>query len=102
MQKFSFFTFIKNNSRGASYFKYYKPYLLLILMLIKTSFTLNKLCILGIALKEQFLKNLQRFAKARNKNFFLATKISSLILTLKHKQTALILHKKASILKRII
>jgi len=71
-------------------------------VLIKAGFTLNKLYILSAALKEQFFKNLQRFAKARNKNLFLATKIFSLILTPKYKYIALILYKKASILRRII
>jgi hypothetical protein len=63
-------------------------------MLIKIGFTLNKLYILGVALKEQFFKNLQRFTKARNRDLFLATKISSFILTLEY--------KKASIPRRVI
>jgi hypothetical protein len=66
-------------------------------VLIETGFTLNKLCILGAALGEQFLKNLQRSAKAGNRDLFSTTEISSLILTPKHKQTALIPHEKASI-----
>jgi hypothetical protein len=66
------------------------------------SFTLNKLYILGIALKEKFFKNLQRFTKAGNKDLFSAAKIPSLILMLEHKQTALIPHEKASILGHII
>ena len=71
-------------------------------MLIETSFTLNKLYILGVALKEQFFKNLRRFAKAGNKNLFSAAKIFSLILTPEHKHIAFILYKKASILRRVI
>jgi hypothetical protein len=71
-------------------------------MLIEIGFTLNKLYILGAALKEQFFKNLRRFAKVGNKDLFLAIKISSLILTLKYKHIALILYKKASIPRRVI
>jgi len=71
-------------------------------VLIETGFTLNKLYILGIALKEQFFKNLRRFAKARNKDLFSATKIFSFILTPEHKHIALILYKKAFILRHII
>ena len=102
LQKFFFLTLIKNNGRGASYFRHCRPYLLLILVLIETSFTLNKLFILGVALREQFFKNLRRFAKAGNGDLFSATKISSLILTPEHKQAALVPHEKASILGRVI
>jgi hypothetical protein len=71
-------------------------------VLIDIGFTLNKLYILSAALREQFLKNLRRFAKAGNGDVFSATEISSLILTSEHKQTALISHGEASILGRII
>jgi len=71
-------------------------------MFIKTGFTLNKLYILGTALKEQFFKNLQRSIKIRNKDFFSAIEISNLILTPEHKYTAFIPYKKASILRRVI
>jgi hypothetical protein len=71
-------------------------------VLINASFVLNKVYILGIALKKQFFKNLQRFAKARNKGLFLAIKLFSLILMPEYKQTALILYKKAFILRRVI
>jgi hypothetical protein len=71
-------------------------------MLIEIGFTLNKLYILSAALKEQFFKNLRRFIKVRNRDLFLATKISSLILMPEHKYTALILYEKASIPRRVI
>jgi hypothetical protein len=71
-------------------------------VLIKIGFTPNKVCILGAALREQFPKNLQRFAKAGNRDLFSATKLSSFILTPEHKQTALISHEKASILRYVI
>jgi hypothetical protein len=64
---------------------YFKPYLLAILVLINIGFVSNKVCILDITLREQFLENLQRFAKAGNKGLFLATKLFSLILTLEPK-----------------
>jgi hypothetical protein len=69
---------------------------------IKTGFTLNKLYILGAALKEQFFKNLRRSIKAGNKDLFSAIEISSLILTPEYKQTAFIPHEKASILRHVI
>jgi hypothetical protein len=69
--------------------------------LIETGFTLNKLCILGVALIEQFFKNLRRSAKAGNGDLFSTTDVSSLI-TLEHKPTALIPYEKASILGRVI
>lgn len=71
-------------------------------MLIETGFTLNKLCILDAALKEQFFKNLWRSVKAENEDLFSAAEIFSLILMLKHKLTALILHEKAFISGRVI
>jgi hypothetical protein len=69
---------------------------------IETGFTLNKLCILGVALREQFLKNLQRSAKAGDRDLFSATEISCFILTPEHKLIALILHQKASIPGHVI
>jgi hypothetical protein len=74
----------------------------MILVPIKTGFTLNKLCILGAALREQFLKNLRRSAKAGDRDLFSAVEISYLILTPEHKPTALIPHQKASIPGRVI
>jgi hypothetical protein len=71
-------------------------------VLIKTSFTLNKLYILGVVLREQFLKNLQRSTKVGDRDLFSAIKISYLILTLEHKPIALIPYQKASILGHII
>ena len=71
-------------------------------MLIKIGFILNKLYILGIALKEQCFKNFRRSTKAGNRDLFLTTIFSSSIITPKYKQTTLILYKKASILRRII
>jgi hypothetical protein len=71
-------------------------------VLIDASFVLNKVCILGAALGEQFPENLRRSAKARNGGLFSATELSSLILTPEHKQTALIPHEKASIPGRVI
>ena len=71
-------------------------------MLIEIGFILNKLYIVGKALREQCLKNLQRSTKAGNEDLFLTTIFSSLIVMPKHKQTTLILYKKASILRRII
>jgi hypothetical protein len=102
LQQFSFSILIKNNGRGASYFKHCRPNPLAILVLIETGFTLNKLCILGAALKEQFFKNLRRSAKAGNRDLFSAAEISSLILTPEHKHTALVPHEKASIPRRVI
>jgi hypothetical protein len=71
-------------------------------VLIETGFTLNKLYILGAALREQLLKNLRRSAKAGNRDLFSATEISSLILTPEYKPTALITQGKASIPGRVI
>jgi hypothetical protein len=102
LQQFSFSIFIKNNDRGASYFKHCRLDSFAILMLIETGFILNKLCILGAALKEQFFKNLRRFVKVENRDLFSAVEISSLILTSKHKYTALVPHEKASISRRVI
>jgi hypothetical protein len=65
-------------------------------------FTLNKLCILDAALREQFPKNLRRSAKAGNGDLFSAAEISNLILTPEHKQTALIPHEKAPIPGRVM
>jgi hypothetical protein len=64
---------------------YCKPCLLAILVLINISFVPNKVFILSLALGKQFFKNLQRFAKVRNKDLFLATNLFSLILTSKYK-----------------
>jgi hypothetical protein len=66
-------------------------------VLIETCFVPNKVSILGVALRDQFPKNLWRSAKAGNKDLFSAAKISSLILMPEYKQTALIPHEKASI-----
>jgi hypothetical protein len=71
-------------------------------VLIKIGFILNKLYILGVTLREQCFKNFQRSIKAGNKDLFLIIIFSNLIVTLKYKQTTLILYKKASILRRII
>jgi hypothetical protein len=60
-------------------------------MIVKISFALNKLYILGIALIEQFFKNLQRFAKVRNRNVLLIAKFFSLKMMPKYKPTAFIL-----------
>jgi hypothetical protein len=43
-----------------SYIGHFKPYLLIILVLINIGFTLNKLYILSAVLREQFPKNLRR------------------------------------------
>ena len=61
-------------------------------MPIETGFTLNKLYILGIVLRKQFLKNLRRSTKASNRDFFLATEIFCFILMPEYKLTALIPH----------
>lgn len=71
-------------------------------MLIETGFTLNKLCELGVAPREQLFKNLRRFAKLRNRDLFSANETCSLIVTSEHKQTALIPHEKAPIPRRVL
>ncbi len=71
-------------------------------MLIETGFTLNKLCIFGAVLREQFPKNLQRSAKVGNGDLFSTTEFSNSTFTPEHKQIALILHEKASIPGRVI
>jgi hypothetical protein len=50
-------------------------------VLIDAGFVPNKVCILGTALREQFLENSRRSAKAGNGGLFSATELSSLILT---------------------
>jgi hypothetical protein len=71
-------------------------------VLIETGFVSNKVGILGVALRDQFPKDLRRSAKAGNGDLFSAAEISSLILTPEHKQAALISYEKAPIPRRII
>lgn len=101
-QQPSLFTLIKYNRLNTFSIYYYRPLLSTVLVLIETGFVLNKVSILSITLRDQFPKILQRSTKVGNRHLFLATKISSLILTLEHKQTAFIPYKKPSILGRVI
>ena len=71
-------------------------------MLVETGFALNKFCILGVALIEQFPKNLRRSAKAGNGDVLSTTEFSSLKMTPEHKPTALIPQEKAPIPGRVI
>jgi hypothetical protein len=75
-----------------SYFGYYRPNPLAILVFIEIGFTLNKLYILGVVLREQFLKNLRRSTKVGDRDLFSATEISCFILTPEYKPIALILY----------
>jgi hypothetical protein len=69
---------------------------------METGFILNNLCILGVALREQFPKNLWRSAKAGNRDLFLTSKFPSLIFTPEHEQMALVPYEEASIPRRVI
>jgi hypothetical protein len=69
---------------------------------IETGFTLNKLCILGAALIEQFPKDLRRPAKAGNGDVLSTADFSSFKMTPEHKPTALIPQEKAPIPGRVI
>jgi hypothetical protein len=84
-QQLLLYTLIENNRLDTFSIRHCKPRLLAILMLIDAGFVPNKVCILGTALKEQFLENSRRSAKAGNGGLFSVIELSSLILTLELK-----------------
>ena len=101
-QQLLFSTLVENNCFNMSFICHFRPCPGTVLVLINTGFILNKLGILGVALKEQSLKNLWRSTKVGNRDLFLTIKFSSLILASEYKQVVLVLHEKVSIPGRVI